>query len=307
MRHEIGSCMEKRYWGGGYPSLGSRCHQSGTSRGVGGQRLRRALLASLFLFLSSFLPLFPSSIKWSWVTDDADVRYYRWQSGGEDDDAWTVVDSTVTSVVLPVGEEGGTLSVQASYDGVNWSESARETYSPPAGKEEGTDRSARRWELSFTLVPYSGQHVWYSGGRTPDERSSRYGAGGGVGLSYNLGGRLSLGTSLAWQWHDYADFHSYSDLKLSLFMRYKVLESKSRIFRTYLSHSVGADFVLRDDGDKYAYALLGIIGIQEEMRVSGGLSLNMGLDAACTFQSGSAVLHLTPYLGMAHHYGGRAE
>ena len=61
------------------------------------------------------------TVRWSWTSGDGNISFYRYQLDGEDDDGWTVVDSSVTSVVLP--REDSTLFVQASPDGVNWSAS----------------------------------------------------------------------------------------------------------------------------------------------------------------------------------------
>ncbi len=92
---------------------------------------KRSVLLGLFLlFALSFAfaaTSNTSSIQWTWSTSDENVKYFRYQLNNEDDNNWTVVDSTITSVSLET-TNNSTLYVQASYDGINWSESSSAIY-----------------------------------------------------------------------------------------------------------------------------------------------------------------------------------
>ena len=74
-------------------------------------------------------------LRWTWYSQDEKVAWFRYQLNAQEQDGWTVVDSTVTSVAIEtdyvVDEDANkvaTLYVQGSYDGVNWSVSGRATY-----------------------------------------------------------------------------------------------------------------------------------------------------------------------------------
>ncbi len=77
------------------------------------------------------MSLSAASLEWSWKDGGEGVSFYRYQLNGEDENKWTVVDGTTTSVILDSGSSSNTLYLQASYDGVNWSESTKGTYSFP--------------------------------------------------------------------------------------------------------------------------------------------------------------------------------
>jgi hypothetical protein len=102
-----------RRWGGA--ELSSRCSM-------------KKLVSVLLILLVSGLSLYAeTTLRWSWHTQDERIEFFRYQLNGEDDDNWTVVDSSVRAVVLPTSDNN-TLYVQASYDGVNWSVSGFKTY-----------------------------------------------------------------------------------------------------------------------------------------------------------------------------------
>ena len=65
--------------------------------------------------------------QWSWILDDPDVTAYRYQLDGEDPDGWTEVSGDTDSVTIENldAEKEYTLYLQRSYDGVNWSGSAK--------------------------------------------------------------------------------------------------------------------------------------------------------------------------------------
>ena len=91
------------------------------------------------------------AVRWTWNSQDGKISWFRYQLNAQEEDGWTVVDASVTSVVLPVQDmvqslsqsvaedsavgEGNaaqdvvlTLYVQSSYDGVLWSQSGCSTY-----------------------------------------------------------------------------------------------------------------------------------------------------------------------------------
>lgn len=284
--------------GGAYPSL-----ESGKSKASFILNSKRVLLFGLILlFVVSGLSA--ASLTWKWENDDENIKFYRWQLNGVDDDKWTIENSEVTSKTLEIESESDTFFVEASYDGINWSEPATGSYIPEVKEEKKTvDWRTKKCEFSILLSPYSYQYVRYTGNHNPQTRASYYGLGGGVGFNYNIEENYSTGLDFVYQWHNYKDFHYYNSFKLSLSMRYRVFASEDLRYKVYLSHSIGADFVLRDDGDKGVYGLFGIIGITEDVRIIDGVSLTWGGNLSYTFQNGSNVLHFTPVIGVTYHWG----
>jgi len=84
-----------------------------------------ALLAALVL-LPAVLFAVPVVVTWEWLLEDPMVTTFRYQVNGEDDDKWTVVDSSVTSYTERGldGTLAHTLYLQQSYDGIHFSGSA---------------------------------------------------------------------------------------------------------------------------------------------------------------------------------------
>jgi len=84
-----------------------------------------ALLAALVL-LPAVLFAVPVVVTWEWLLEDPMVTTFRYQVNGEDDDKWTVVDSSVTSHTERGldGTLAHTLYLQQSYDGIHFSDSA---------------------------------------------------------------------------------------------------------------------------------------------------------------------------------------
>ena len=91
------------------------------------------------------------AVRWTWNSQDGKISWFRYQLNAQEEDGWTLVDASVTSVVLSVQDmlqslpqsvaedsvsgEGNasqdvvlTLYVQSSYDGVLWSQSGCSTY-----------------------------------------------------------------------------------------------------------------------------------------------------------------------------------
>lgn len=78
---------------------------------------RALVLCLVFLFISA--SLFSSPVEWSWKGMKSDALFFRYQADGEDEEGWTVVDGTVTSLVTD--DDVSVLFVQHSADGVIWS------------------------------------------------------------------------------------------------------------------------------------------------------------------------------------------
>lgn len=96
--------------------------------------MNRKLIAMLFALVLIPATLFamPVVVTWEWMVEDPMVTTFRYQVDGEEDSAWTVVDSSVTSFTLK-GVDGSvvhTLYLQQSYDGVNFSASSMSSSEP---------------------------------------------------------------------------------------------------------------------------------------------------------------------------------
>ena len=124
---------------------------------------RKSFLLIVLILLVSLFPLNAAdTIEWLWNSQDERVSYYRYQLNGEAEGKWTVVDSSVTSISLPL--EDSTLYVQASYDGVNWSESHSKTYIK--------EKFERRFSVRVSVTPYSSAFFhFYNGYNTNSTRT----------------------------------------------------------------------------------------------------------------------------------------
>ncbi|NCC12016.1 MAG: hypothetical protein EOM32_01445 [Spirochaetia bacterium] len=98
-----------------------------------------AVLAALIL-LPTFLFAVPVVVTWEWLLEDPMVTTFRYQIDGEEEDKWTVVDSSVTSYTERGldGTQAHTLYLQQSYDGVYFSGSALSVAEPMFPVEEPT-------------------------------------------------------------------------------------------------------------------------------------------------------------------------
>ena len=168
-----------------------------------GARTRNSFLLTVLILLVSLFPLnAKDAIKWSWHSQDENISYYRWQLNGETEGLWTVVDSSVTSVVLPV-EEDSILYVQSSYDGINWSRSGSKAYSI-ADSSYVADRAqkTKRSSMRFSIAPYSlALYRFYNGYNTASTRTktkSVYGFAASVELDIPLTTNLSIYPSLCY-------------------------------------------------------------------------------------------------------------
>lgn len=98
-----------------------------------------AVLAALIL-LPAFLFAVPVVVTWEWLLEDPMVTTFRYQIDGEEEEKWTVVDSSVTSYTERGldGTKSHTLYLQQSYDGVYFSGSALSVAEPMFPVEEPT-------------------------------------------------------------------------------------------------------------------------------------------------------------------------
>ncbi len=92
---------------------------------------RSLLLVALVLFAASLFAA-PVVVTWEWMLEDPNVTTFRYQVDGENPDQWIVVDSSVTSYTVKGldGSQAYTLYLQQSYDGENFSESAKAVSEP---------------------------------------------------------------------------------------------------------------------------------------------------------------------------------
>ncbi len=92
---------------------------------------RSLLLVALVLFTATLFAA-PVVVTWEWMLEDPNVTTFRYQIDGEDPDGWIVVDSSVTSYTVKGldGSQAYTLYLQQSYDGENFSGSAKAVSEP---------------------------------------------------------------------------------------------------------------------------------------------------------------------------------
>ena len=81
---------------------------------------------AVLILLPAFLFAVPVVVTWEWLLEDPLVTTFRYQVDGEEEDNWTVVDSSVTSYTERGldGTVDHALYLQQSYDGVHFSGSA---------------------------------------------------------------------------------------------------------------------------------------------------------------------------------------
>ncbi|NCB01477.1 MAG: hypothetical protein EOM67_04815 [Spirochaetia bacterium] len=97
----------------------------------------KKIFTTLILLILMFSPVFASliTLDWQWESNDNEVTSFRYKLN---DNEWVVVDPSVTQFTL-TGVDGNAsyrFEVQQSYDGVNFSESAAQSYAPEVTKEE---------------------------------------------------------------------------------------------------------------------------------------------------------------------------
>lgn len=86
---------------------------------------RLAVLVALLCFVLTTVFALEASVSWNWYKNDRNVKFFRYQLDGEDEDNWTIVKSNVLEVSLDVDVSVvHVLYLQQSYDGIHWSESS---------------------------------------------------------------------------------------------------------------------------------------------------------------------------------------
>lgn len=86
---------------------------------------RASILIALLLVVVAGAFALDATVTWSWFQNDPDVKYFRYQLDGEEEDKWTVVDADVLSASYDIDVSvEHTLYLQQSYDGANWSASS---------------------------------------------------------------------------------------------------------------------------------------------------------------------------------------
>ncbi|MBI9094135.1 MAG: hypothetical protein JEY71_04540 [Sphaerochaeta sp.] len=93
---------------------------------------KRSLLLVALVLLTASLFAAPVVVTWEWMLEDPNVTTFRYQVDGEDPNQWIVVDSSVTSYTVKGldGSQAYTLYLQQSYDGENFSGSAKAVSEP---------------------------------------------------------------------------------------------------------------------------------------------------------------------------------
>ena len=63
---------------------------------------KRLVSILLVLVLTALSLSAQNNLKWSWHSPDERISSYRWQLDGEKENRWTVVESSVTSIILVI-------------------------------------------------------------------------------------------------------------------------------------------------------------------------------------------------------------
>ena len=111
--------------------------------------MKRSL--SVLILLLLIIPLFSEgAVTLSWSERD-DVGYYRWRrNGGE----WNIIEDGETTIVTPYTKgDTDTFLIEASYDGVNWSEASMVVVTPESRLNaqwtwNGTEGAVYRWRIN---------------------------------------------------------------------------------------------------------------------------------------------------------------
>ena len=287
--------------GGGYGSLGYNAYTYVKNTWRLGRGYRKVVLLCL-LFFCLLSSLSAHNVEWSWNTENSEVKYYRYQLNSENTNDWTVVDSTVKSVLSPVAEGENIFYVEASYDGKTWSEPGTGTYF------FSSDRYNRgRYELSFGIMPYALQKIEYSSEEAdPDTRFSDYAYGALLGFAYNSSSDFSFAFNFSTEYYNFKDFHTYHDFKLDVEGKFSLFEEKNSRNKVYLNVGLGLDAVVRDDRLLGCYPMF-VYGLEDSFMIAERISLALSCDLELTFQYGSTVFHVVPALSLRYHCGDGGE
>lgn len=194
-------------------------------------------------------------LRWTWYSQDEKVAWFRYQLNAQEQDGWTVVDSTVTSVAIETdyvvdeaANKVATLYVQGSYDGVNWSVSGRATYIK--------ERFEPTFTIKTTLSPYTlALYRFYNGYNTASTRTktnSVYGFNAALELDFTLQSWLRL----------------YPELAYSLILKSDTIIPGQQAVQ-YLKAGVGVDFTFTTNKTTlYAGAFAGAMAHINNKKVS---------------------------------------
>lgn len=101
--------------------------------------MKKLFLFFTLLFVGLFNLVFASNkIIWTWEENDPKVAWYRYQinQNNENENSWTYLENIPSKRYIIVKVDSSlteyVLYIQSSYDGVNWSESARSIVSTDA-------------------------------------------------------------------------------------------------------------------------------------------------------------------------------
>ncbi len=243
--------------GGGYCSLASSSCSVQKIEGRHDTFSKRIVLLCL-LILFVLLPLSASNIEWTWSAESSETNYFRYQLNGEDENSWTVVDSQVTSVILPSETDNDTLFVQASNDGKVWSDSSIGTY------KRDKERFTNDFSLRLNATPYASALFYFYNGHNIDEARTL------------MGTVYGLSTSLEADWTINNRFRVYPEIGYSLVVKIQTVIPKETNVH-YVKFGGGADVLCN---------------------VSPGTNLFAGLLGGGMFHINSNMANFTPYFGV---------
>ncbi len=239
-----------------------------------------------------------NSLLWSWDIKDENVKYVRYQVDSLSDDGWTTIEGATNEIQLPSHEGLNTLFVESSYDKENWSETSYGTY---ISKPYRTNK----YEVSLRAYPYELQRISYIKDHTPIERFSSYGGGGGIELRYNISSLFSIGINTSLEYYNFEAFHTYLDFKAVATAGLRIIGSSESRNKVYFTLGGGIDFVLRNDREWGCYPLISY-GVRDGISLTGNTSLSFGVDINHTFQNGTNVTHILPFLSFSYTWGCKA-
>lgn len=127
-----------------------------------GELLMKKILMVVFCIFLLAVPVFASdtvNIKWTWLLEDPEVNYYRYQLDAMDPSGWIVVGGTVSSYQIDDIDAyvDHTLYLECSYDGINWSETASLT--APAKEKEVAPVAEEAAQVVEEVAEEAGEEV----------------------------------------------------------------------------------------------------------------------------------------------------
>ncbi len=231
--------------------------------------------------------------------EDEEIKHIRYQLDSLSDDGWTTIEAETKEIKLPAHDGLNTLYLEASYDNINWSE-------PSAGSYTYKNYETRKYLVTLNAVPYGIQRIGYREGHTPGNRFSSYGGGCGVELRYNFDSLFSLGFNASAGYYRFEDFHTYLDFKAVVTTGLRIIGSDRTRNKVYITLGGGTDFVRRNDKEWGCYPLIAY-GLRDSISITKNTALSIGVDINHTFQNGTNVTHILPFLSFSYTWGCKAE